>query len=51
MRVATSNAYYGAFFTDTFDIMPVLSANAAGRYNFAQINLSDFEMDFSETGR
>ncbi len=41
VRVAVSNAYYGAFFTDTFDIAPVLSANVAGRYNFAQINLDD----------
>ena len=41
VRVAVSNAYYGAFFTDTFDITPVLSANVAGRYNFAQTNLSD----------
>jgi iron complex outermembrane recepter protein len=41
VRVAVSNAYYGAFFTDTFALTPVLSANLAGRYNFAQINLSD----------
>ncbi len=41
VRVAVSNAYYGAFFTDTFDIAPVLSVNVAGRYNFAQINLND----------
>ena len=41
VRLAVSNAYYGAFFTDTFDVTPKLSANLAGRYNFAQINLSD----------
>jgi outer membrane receptor protein involved in Fe transport len=41
VRVSVSNAYYGAFFTDTFDITPVLSANLAGRYNIAQIDLSD----------
>jgi len=41
VRVAVSNAYYGAFFTDMFDVTPVLSANIAGRYNFAQINLND----------
>jgi outer membrane receptor protein involved in Fe transport len=41
VRVAVSNAYYGAFFTDTFAITPRLSANLAGRYNFAQINLND----------
>ena len=41
VRVSVSNAYYGAFFTDTFDITPVFSANLAGRYNLAQIDLSD----------
>ena len=41
VRVSVSNAYYGGFFTDTFDITPALSANLAGRYNLAQINLSD----------
>ncbi len=41
VRVAVSNAYYGAFFTDTFAIAPALSADLSGRYNFAQINLSD----------
>ncbi len=41
VRVAVSNAYYGGFFTDTFDITSALSANLAGRYNFAQIDLSD----------
>jgi iron complex outermembrane recepter protein len=41
VRVAVSNAYYGAFFTDTFDITPALIANIAGRYNFAQLDLSD----------
>ena len=40
-RVAISNAYYGAFFTNTFDITPSLSANVAGRFNLAQIDLSD----------
>ena len=41
VRVAISNGYYGAFFTDTFDITPVLTANLAGRYNLAEIDLSD----------
>jgi outer membrane receptor protein involved in Fe transport len=40
-RVAISDAYYGAFFTDIFDITPSLSANVAGRFNLAQIGLSD----------
>ena len=41
VRVAISNGYYGAFFTDTYDLTPVLSANLAGRFNLAQINLND----------
>ena len=41
VRVAISNGYYGAFFTDTYDLMPFLSANVAGRFNWAQINLND----------
>jgi outer membrane receptor protein involved in Fe transport len=41
VRVGISDAYYGLFFTDTFDITPQLTANLAGRYNLAQINLSD----------
>jgi outer membrane receptor protein involved in Fe transport len=41
VRVAIANAYYGAFFTDTFDITPTLAANVAGRFNFAQIDLND----------
>lgn len=40
-RVAISNAYYGAFFTDIFDITPTLSATVAGRFNLAQIDLRD----------
>ena len=41
VRVGVANAYYGAFFTDTYDITPSLSANVAGRYNLAQIDLND----------
>ena len=41
VRVAVSNDYYGTFFTDIFDITPALSANVAGRFNLAQIDLSD----------
>jgi iron complex outermembrane receptor protein len=41
VRVAISNDYYGAYFTDTFDLTPSLSANFAGRFNLAQIDLSD----------
>src|SRR5262252_981824 len=43
VRVGISNAYYGAFFTDTYDLAPSLSANVSGRFNFAQIKLSDKE--------
>jgi len=41
VRVGISNAYYGLFFTDTFDVTPELSANLAGRFNLAQIDLTD----------
>ncbi len=41
VRVGIANAYYGAFFTDTYELTPLLSANIAGRFNFAQINLDD----------
>jgi iron complex outermembrane recepter protein len=41
VRVAVSNGYYGAFFTDTVDLLPDLSGNVAGRFNFAQIDLAD----------
>ncbi len=41
VRVGISDAYYGTFFTDTFDVTPQLSANVAGRFNLAQINLND----------
>jgi iron complex outermembrane recepter protein len=41
VRVGISDAYYGAFFTDTLDFTSQLSGNVAGRYNLAQIDLSD----------
>jgi len=41
VRTGISDAYYGAFFTDTLDVTPQLSANVAGRYNLAQIDVSD----------
>jgi len=41
VNVAISDAYYGAFFTDTLDFTSQLSGNVAGRYNLAQIDLSD----------
>jgi iron complex outermembrane receptor protein len=50
VRVGISDAYYGAFFTDTFDVSPQLSANAAGRFNLAQIDLND-QLGSALTGR
>jgi outer membrane receptor protein involved in Fe transport len=41
VRADIVNAYYGTFFTDTFDVTPTLSANVAGRFNLAEIDLSD----------
>ncbi len=41
VRVAVSNAYYGAFFTDTYNPTPRLSTNVSGRFNFEQIDLAD----------
>jgi outer membrane receptor protein involved in Fe transport len=41
VRVAVSNAYYGAFFTDTYDLTPRLSTNVSGRFNLARIDLAD----------
>ncbi len=35
------NTYYGAYATDTFDVTPELSVTASGRYNIAQIKLTD----------
>jgi len=40
-RVDIVNAYYGTYFTDTFDITPTLAANIAGRFNLAKVDLSD----------
>src|SRR6516162_8585439 len=41
VRVAISDANYGAFFTDTLDFTSQLSGNVSGRYNLAQVDLSD----------
>jgi outer membrane receptor protein involved in Fe transport len=41
VRVGISDVYYGVFFTDTYDFTSQLSGNVAGRYNLAQIDLSD----------
>ena len=39
--LASRTAYYGIYFTDTFDITQRLSANVSGRFNAEQINLND----------
>jgi outer membrane receptor protein involved in Fe transport len=41
VRVAISNAYWGAFFTDTYDFTPRLTGNVSGRFNFEEIDLAD----------
>jgi iron complex outermembrane recepter protein len=41
VELGVSTAYYGAFFTDTFDITQRLSANVSGRFNYEQIDLND----------
>ncbi len=41
VRVDIVNAYYATYFTDTFDITPNLAANVSGRFNLAQVDLSD----------
>jgi iron complex outermembrane recepter protein len=41
VRVAVSNAYYGAFFTDTYDFTQRLTGNVSGRFNYEAIDLSD----------
>jgi iron complex outermembrane recepter protein len=41
VSLAVSTAYYGAYFTDTFDITSRLSANVGGRFNAEQIDLND----------
>jgi outer membrane receptor protein involved in Fe transport len=41
VAVATTNTYYGLFFTDTFDVTKQLSLTAGGRYNLAQLELRD----------
>ncbi len=37
----STNAYYGFFLTDTFDVTPALAVTGSGRYNVAQLDLYD----------
>ena len=41
VRLATSDAYYGVFFSDTMNLTERLAVTVSGRFNAAQINLSD----------
>jgi iron complex outermembrane recepter protein len=41
VRVGISDAYYGVFVADTFNVTDRLSLTASGRFNAAQINLND----------
>jgi iron complex outermembrane receptor protein len=41
VKLNANNKYYGFYFTDTFDLTPLLSVTASGRYNIAKIDLSD----------
>ena len=41
VRLATSNAYYGVFVSDTLSLTPRLAVTLSGRFNAAQIDLSD----------
>jgi iron complex outermembrane recepter protein len=37
----SNNKYYGAYLTDTFDVIDPLSVTVTGRYNIAKVNLTD----------
>ncbi len=39
--LTTTNDYFGAFFTDTFDITKELALTVGGRYNFARIQIEN----------
>ena len=41
VRLATTNRYYGVFFTDLLDVTPKLTLSLAGRFNAADITLDD----------
>jgi iron complex outermembrane receptor protein len=41
VELNATNSYYGLFATDTFNITDDLAATASGRYNLAQIGLTD----------
>ena len=41
VRLATSNAYYGFFLSDTLNVTPRLAVTVSGRFNAAEIDLTD----------
>jgi iron complex outermembrane receptor protein len=41
VKLDTTTDYYGLYASDTYDVTPELSLTAGGRYNIAQIRLSD----------
>ena len=41
VSLSATSTYYGAFATDTFNITPALAVTASGRFNLADIALSD----------
>jgi outer membrane receptor protein involved in Fe transport len=41
VRVAISNATYGVFFADTFNVTPRLAVTVSGRFNTALVDLND----------
>jgi outer membrane receptor protein involved in Fe transport len=41
IRLNAVNRYYGAFFTDTLSVTDRLSLTVSGRFNFAEIRMSD----------
>jgi iron complex outermembrane recepter protein len=41
VRAGITNAYYGAYLTDTLDITPRLSSTVSGRFNAEEININD----------
>lgn len=41
VKVENTNQYYGLFGQDIFTVAPGLDLSVAGRYNYAQVNLSD----------
>jgi iron complex outermembrane receptor protein len=41
VSLGAANRYYGLFATDTFNVTPDIAITASGRYNVAQIDLTD----------